>query len=57
MATHTVRLEPEAERALRAIQKASGMTVSAALKQGLFVFSEPTGHGFGRSLRGFTLLS
>jgi hypothetical protein len=40
MATHTVRLEPEAERALREIQQSAGMTVSTALKQGLLVLRD-----------------
>jgi len=40
MATHTVRLEPVAERALREIQESAGMTVSTALKQGLLVLRD-----------------
>jgi len=35
MGIRTVRLDEEAERALRDIQKASGMPISAALKRGL----------------------
>ena len=35
MGTRTVRLDEEAERALREIQAASGMPISAALKRGL----------------------
>jgi predicted nucleic acid-binding protein len=40
MATHTVRLEPEIEQALRDVQSASGLTVSAALKTGLLVLRD-----------------
>ncbi len=37
MSTRTVRLDEEAERALREIQAATGMPISAALKRGLRV--------------------
>ncbi len=40
MSIRTVRLDEEAERALREIQAATGMPISAALKRGLRVVRE-----------------
>ena len=40
MALRAVRLRPDAEKALSRIVRATGMTVSGALNQGLLVFSE-----------------
>ena len=40
MALRTVRLAPEAERALDRIVRATGLTVSGALNRGLLVLSE-----------------
>jgi hypothetical protein len=37
MASRTVRLDDEAERALRDIRRRTGMTISEALKKGLLV--------------------
>ena len=37
MSTRTVRLDHEAEKTLKEIQQATGMSVSAALKRGLIV--------------------
>lgn len=40
MGTRTVRLDEEAERALEEIMRSTGLSVSAALKQGLSVLRE-----------------
>ncbi len=40
MGTRTVRLDDEAENALREIRKISGMTISQALKRGLLELRE-----------------
>lgn len=40
MATRTVRLDDEAEKTLKEIKQATGMSVSAALKHGLIVLRE-----------------
>jgi hypothetical protein len=40
MGTRTVRLDEEAERALREIQAATGMPISTALKRGLRVIRD-----------------
>lgn len=40
MATRTVRLDDEAEAALKEIRKATGLPISEALKQGLHALQE-----------------
>jgi len=40
MGTHTVRLEPVAEQALKEVQESTKLTVSAALKRGLFALRD-----------------
>lgn len=40
MATRTVRLDDEAEAALKEIRKATGLRISEALKQGLHALQE-----------------
>jgi len=40
MGSRTVRLDREAEQALREVQKATGMTISDALKRGLLVLRQ-----------------
>ena len=40
MATRTVRLDDEGERALAEVQRATGLSVSAALKRGLLLARE-----------------
>jgi hypothetical protein len=40
MALRTVRLEPEIERALEEIQKATGLSASAAIRKGLVVLRD-----------------
>lgn len=40
MATRTVRLDADAERLLSEVRRAKGLSVSAALKQGLLVFRD-----------------
>ena len=40
MSTRTVRLDNEAEKALKEIQQTTGMSVSAALKRGLLVLRD-----------------
>jgi hypothetical protein len=40
MGTHTVRLEPEAERALEEIKEAAGVTASTAIRKGIFVLRD-----------------
>ena len=37
MSTRTVRLDDDAERALREVRRETGMTISAALKRGLML--------------------
>jgi hypothetical protein len=40
VSTRTVRLDREAEQALREVQKVTGMTISGALKRGLLVLRQ-----------------
>lgn len=44
MATRTVRLDDEAEAALKEIRKATGLPISEALKQGLHALQERVTH-------------
>ena len=48
MATRTVRLDEEAERALKEIQEATGLPISEALKRGLRSLQEQVRHQAGR---------
>lgn len=45
MATRTVRLDDEAERALDEVRKATGLPISEALKRGLRSLQEQVRHG------------
>lgn len=49
MATRTVRLDAEAESALREIQQATGLPISEALKRGLRSLHEQVTREAGRS--------
>lgn len=49
MATRTVRLDPEAEKALQEIQAATGLPISEALKRGLRALQEQVRHEAGRT--------
>ncbi len=49
MGMRTVRLDEEAEQALRDIQAAGGMSISAALKRGLRAIRDEVVRGSGRS--------
>ena len=49
MATRTVRLDDEAEAALRDIRKATGLPISEALKQGLQSLRQRVAHDAGRT--------
>lgn len=40
MGTHTVRLEPSAEQALKQVQESTNLSVSAVLKRGLFALRD-----------------
>lgn len=48
MSTRTVRLDPEAEKALQAIRESTGMSISEVLKRGLTTLQREIRHG-GRS--------
>ena len=45
MSTRTVRLDPEAEKALQVIRKSTGMSISEALKKGLTTLQREMLHG------------
>ena len=49
MATRTVRLDDEAEAALRQIRDATGLPISEALKRGLRSLQERVEHETGRT--------
>jgi hypothetical protein len=49
MATRTVRLDDEAEAALKEIRKATGLPISEALKQGLHALKERVSKDSGRT--------
>jgi hypothetical protein len=50
MVTRTVRLDSEAEKALREIQTATGLPISEALKRGLHSLQERVRHEAARTL-------
>lgn len=49
MATRTVRLDDEAEAALREIQEATGLPISEALKRGLRALQDSVRHNMART--------
>lgn len=49
MATRTVRLDEEAERALKEVQKATGLPISEVLKRGLHAVREQVRRGAART--------
>jgi hypothetical protein len=49
LATRTVRLDPEAEKALREVQAATGLPISEALKRGLGSLREQVTREAGRT--------
>lgn len=49
MATRTVRLDSEAEKALREVQMATGLPISEALKRGLRSLQAEVRRGVGRT--------
>ena len=57
MATRTVRLDPDTERALQELKSATGLSVSGVLKRGILVFRQhtkddrrPSAHAIYRTL-------
>ncbi len=49
MSTRTVRLDPEAEKALREVREATGWPISEALKRGLRLLHEQARHAVERT--------
>ncbi len=49
MATRTVRLDDEAEKVLREVQRATGLPISEALKRGLRSFQDQVRREAGRT--------
>ncbi len=49
MSTRTVRLDPEAEKALREVREATGWPISEALKRGLRLLQEQARHAVERT--------
>ena len=49
MATRTVRLDPEAEKALQEVREATGLPISEALKRGLRALQHQTRHEIERT--------
>lgn len=49
MATRTVRLDDEAEAALKEVRAATGLPISEALKRGLRTLRDQVRHGSGRA--------
>ena len=49
MSIRTVRLDDEAEKTLAALQKATGLSISAVLKRGLHAYAIDRGRGIART--------